>query len=119
VNYLVPQGLTVLEVADINGDNKPDLIAGSIPALSIGLVSVYLVNGDGTFTHSGNYDPGISVGSLVIGDFDDDHHVDLAAGGVDYAFVNILRGNGMALSTLLGLYDWRRTWCFSGSGFQS
>ena len=94
MNYIVPQSLTVLAVGDVNSDNKPDIIAGSIPALSVGLVSVYIGNGDGTFMHAGNYDPGFSVWSLVMGDFDGDHHVDLALGGIDNAFVNILPGNG-------------------------
>ena len=93
VNYPAPQ-LTVLGVGDINGDNKPDLVAAAIPDVSIGLISVYLGNGDGTFTHSGDYDPGISVWSLAVADFDGDHHVDLAVGGLNNAFVNILRGNG-------------------------
>jgi hypothetical protein len=94
VNYMVPPGLAVLAVGDINGDNKPDLIAGSDPALSVGLVSVYLGNGDGTFKPPVEYDPGTPVLSLAVADFDGDHHVDLAVGGLNNPFVNILRGNG-------------------------
>lgn len=94
VNYMVPQGLTVLAVGDVNGDNKPDLIAGSIPALSAGLISVYVGNGDGTFKPPVDYDAGTPVSSLAVADFDGDDHLDLAVGGIDNASVNILRGNG-------------------------
>jgi hypothetical protein len=95
VNSPTPHGVGAVAIGDINGDNKADLVIAATPGLGVTTGSVYLGNGDGTFQPPLDYDTGSSVvGSLAIGDFDGDHHADLAVTLGDRPYVNILRGNG-------------------------
>src|SRR5882724_720798 len=94
VNYPAAHGVGALAIGDINGDNKVDVVIAATPDFGVALVSTYLGNGDGTFRAPLEYDAGGPVWSLAIGDFDGDHHADLAATLGDRPYVNILRGNG-------------------------
>ena len=76
-----------LAAADVNGDSRPDLIM----TVSIG-VSVLLSNGDGTFQAARSFAGGDR--SLVLGDFNGDHILDLAAASEHGNNVGVLLGHG-------------------------
>lgn len=82
---------SMLAVADMNGDGKPDLICtnGSYG----GQVSVILGNGDGTFQSPAGY-AGMSAypSAMVVGDFNGDSKVDVAF--TYWAGIAFLPGNG-------------------------
>jgi hypothetical protein len=94
MNTPAAHGVGAFAIGDINGDNKVDLVIAATPG-GVTTGSIYLGNGDGTFRPPLDYETGSSVvGSLAIGDFDGDHHADLAAPLGDRPYVNIVRGNG-------------------------
>ena len=111
---------TSVQVADINGDGKPDLIVGSLYQNSVydpvsmttsffqtGQVTVLLGNGNGTFFGPETIAKGLdTVGAIsAIGDFNADGKTDLAINLG--AAVRILLGNGngtfQAARTINGL----------------
>jgi FG-GAP-like repeat/Abnormal spindle-like microcephaly-assoc'd, ASPM-SPD-2-Hydin len=88
-----------LYTADVNGDGKLDLISGNNLATpsggeADGTFSVFLGNGDGTFMSPVNYQIGSPsyLGSMAIGDVNNDGKLDVIAGtsGNDLLFL----GNG-------------------------
>ncbi len=96
--YSLPSNLIALGIVstDLNGDGNLDLIVNQVdPGLSSWSYSVLLGNGDGSFQSPVNYPQSTAAGSypLVLGDFNNDHKVDLAiaAGANSLA---ILLGNG-------------------------
>ena len=106
---------TSVAVADLNSDGHPDIVvlhcvqSGEIPCSvpnSESEVAVLLGNGNGTFQAPITFSSGgcqITDGSLAIGDFNGDGHLDLAVSAVKLApncvfapdgGVNVLLGNG-------------------------
>jgi hypothetical protein len=91
-------GLYALGVAvgDLNGDGKPDLIVanqcGNNNNCSNGSMGVLLGNGDGTFqTATATVTPVLGgIQTIVLGDFNGDHNLDVAAGSGN----TLLLGNG-------------------------
>jgi len=83
-----------VQLADMNGDGNLDVVVDNVCSTdcSTGAISVLLGNGDGTFQ------PAITASipqsetwqSIVVGDFNGDHKLDVAAGGSDA----LLLGNG-------------------------
>ncbi|HTT21305.1 MAG TPA: FG-GAP-like repeat-containing protein [Candidatus Sulfotelmatobacter sp.] len=84
-------GAGPVEVADINGDGKPDLLVSSPD----GSFNVLLGNGNGTFKPA-NVTPGATgaAGYFVTGDFNHDGKLDVAIDDYPGSTVKVLLGNG-------------------------
>ena len=94
---------TSLQVADVNGDSKPDVVATSLcstPACPMPVVAVLLGNGDGTFQPAVTYNSGRQGISLVVADLNKDGNLDLVLagyymhGGLPPGSISVLLGNG-------------------------
>jgi FG-GAP-like repeat len=88
-----------IAVGDFNGDGRLDVVvanSGINPAGGwlAGTVSVLLGNGDGTFHTHVDYATGIDPVSVVLGDFNGDHVLDLAVAAGSNSVVSVLLGNG-------------------------
>ncbi|MGZ3443004.1 MAG: FG-GAP repeat domain-containing protein, partial [Polyangia bacterium] len=66
-------------LADLDGDSRLDLVVvNSLGSASDGIVRVALGKGDGTFAAPHDYAGGSYLAGLAVGDFNGDHHADLA-----------------------------------------
>jgi hypothetical protein len=81
---------TSLEVADFNGDGKPDVAAVE----NTGALEIYLGSGNGSFSTVARYATGASPYGLAIGDFNGDGKLDIATADNQGHTVSILLGNG-------------------------
>ncbi|HEY2819939.1 MAG TPA: VCBS repeat-containing protein [Candidatus Acidoferrum sp.] len=74
--------LQEVQAIDLNGDGKLDVVGVPVSPNN-GQLLVYLGNGDGTFRGGTSYTmfAGNAVGQLVVGDFNGDGKVDIAAAG--------------------------------------
>jgi hypothetical protein len=80
-----------LAVADVNGDNKLDLLTANYFGNS---VSVRLGNGSGGFSGTTEVAVGSNPASIAVGDFNGDGKLDLAAANYGNASVSVRLGNG-------------------------
>ncbi len=83
-----------LAVADVTGDQIPDLLVGSYDAQSVGVLAG---TGDGTFLAPTAHDARGQVTALALGDFDGDTHTDVligVAGGPRTHAIALMRGTG-------------------------
>ena len=85
VNYPAQRNPNVILAADFNRDGDLDLAVNNSSSARIG---VYLGNGDGTFQNALNLIAGAVT--MVSGDFNRDHNIDLVLGGNPRLFL----GNG-------------------------
>ena len=91
----VPAGASnsagTVRVADLNRDGKPEL---AVAGHDVSQISILLGNGDGTFTHSADFDAArLSVGLAVV-DINGDGKLDIANTLFDGHVVTVLFGNG-------------------------
>ncbi|CAG0949643.1 hypothetical protein PHYC_00126 [Phycisphaerales bacterium] len=95
---------TVLKSADLNGDGRPDLIAGDS---SYNRVYVIRATGPGTFapavTLAGDVSNNGTVG-IAVGDLDGDLDIDIAATSWGTNKVNVWRNNGNGTFGARGTY---------------
>jgi hypothetical protein len=81
-----------LAVADLDGDQKPDLVIG--PSLSKNNGAVLLGVGDGTFGRRIDFTVGNGAGPLWLVDVNGDGHLDLLTPDVQTGSVSLLAGDG-------------------------
>jgi hypothetical protein len=77
--------------ADLNGDGHADLVTANTAADN---VSVFLGNGNGTFSARADYPAGDSPRSIHVADLDNDGSPDLAVANSGSGSVSVLPGNG-------------------------
>ena len=78
--------------ADLNGDNKLDLVVANYESDTVG---VLLGNGSGGFSAATTFNAaGGTAYHLALGDFNGDGNLDLAVVGLSSSTVSILFGNG-------------------------
>jgi len=111
---LVGSGLymTLVDIADVNGDGKPDLVGADL----VGSVRIFLGKGTGVFTNGADYPVGVGVSqelALVLGDFNNDGHLDFAVGNNQGGQVLSALGNGDGTFRTTTEYGWQST----GSGY--
>ena len=96
-------GVAGLDVADMDGDGDPDLVAGCIRAED---VAVFLNNGDRTFAPQQRYGVDGDVQAVAAGDFDGDGRgdviVNLVRSYLEFESITVLFSTGIAPYTDLG-----------------
>jgi hypothetical protein len=85
---------TGLQIADVNGDHRADLVYSDA-----GAIGVRLQNADGTFAAPVTSDANGSVNAIAVGDVTGDGVPDLVTSSISQAdenisFVSVLKGNG-------------------------
>src|SRR5207248_10173662 len=96
VEYHTGRASLSVAVGDFNGDGRLDLAVGDYgPDFQTGSVSILLGNGDGTFQAHMDYPAGVNPTGVLVGDFNRDNKLDLAALNNNQPVGNsILLGNG-------------------------
>jgi Bacterial Ig-like domain (group 3)/FG-GAP-like repeat len=85
------QGVLGVAVADLNHDNKLDLVATDYAG---GGVLVFLGKGDGTFNSPTGWAAGNQAGTVTVADFNGDGNLDLAVSDFGGGGITVLPGNG-------------------------
>jgi uncharacterized protein (TIGR03437 family) len=90
VKYAAGNGPINVQVADVNGDGKPDIITADNAGNT---VSVLLGNGNGTFAPAKSIAAGMAPQGVILADFNGDGKLDIAVGH-DGGGIGVLIGNG-------------------------
>ncbi|MBW4698767.1 MAG: VCBS repeat-containing protein [Aphanocapsa lilacina HA4352-LM1] len=92
-NLVLParSGPSALVVADLDGDGDLDLVTANVFAAG---VSVFLNNGNGTFSAAQNYPAAAGTSDVVAGDLDGDGDLDLMTANRGADNVSVLLGGG-------------------------
>ena len=87
-------GASAAASGDMNGDGRIDVVTANGVTTGSHGVSVLLSNGDGTFLPAANFVTNTDPTSIVIGDFNGDGKLDVAAANKTANSISILLGNG-------------------------
>lgn len=90
-HFAAGQGPCALAVADLNGDEKPDLVVADGKRST---VRTFIGNGRGGFTVTGPFATGATPTSLAVGDLDGDGSLDVVTGNGADGTVSLLFGTG-------------------------
>jgi hypothetical protein len=85
---------STVTIADLNGDQKPDLAVAEVYG---DVVGAFLGHGDGTFASEVPYTAGTAPSHVAVGDLNGDGKADLAVANYNYGAdgtVGVLLGNG-------------------------
>jgi hypothetical protein len=97
-NGVLPNPGLSLAVGDFDGNGRLDLIVAGYDFFAAGddhgMANVLLSNGDGTFQAAQNYDAGYRPGSVGVGDFNGDGHLDFAVANPFSDTVTVLLNTG-------------------------
>lgn len=102
VDYTTGNEPGAVTVADLNGDDKLDIVAANFGVFGGNTVSVLIGNGDGTFQPQQQYTTSLGALSVIAADFNGDGKLDLA---IDCACGNFYCGYPGDVSILLGNGD--------------
>lgn len=97
--FALSNGVLALITQDVNGDNKPDLVAAML-----GQVQVLQGNGNGGFATSTNYPVAEFVRSLTAADYNGDGNIDIAGLDQFTRKVYLLVGNGAGAFSVGGSF---------------
>ena len=114
--FLVAPSSGVITIADVNGDNVPDLLTHDGQTIWL-----FLGNGDGSFQPHTTTPPVLNPSIIVAEDFDGDGHVDLVVSSGRWAAISFLAGDGTgsfgsALWYRLGISGWIAAGDLDGDG---
>ena len=87
-------GTSAIALGDMNGDGKLDAVTANGATSGSHGVSVLLSNGDGSFQPAVNFVTNTDPTRIVIGDFNNDGKLDVAAANKTANTLSILLGNG-------------------------
>jgi phospholipase C len=89
-NFPTASTPSAIAIGDFNADGKIDL---AVVGTTSNNVSIYLGNGDGTFSLKSQPNVGMGPDAVVVGDFNNDGKLDLAVGNLADNTVSVLLGN--------------------------
>ena len=107
VSFPAPGALAAAS-GDLNGDGRVDVVTANGVATGSHGVSVLLSNGDGSFQAAQNFATNTDPSAVVLGDFNGDGKLDVAATNRTANTLSILLGNGdgtLQPATMVALSD--------------